>query len=144
MDKLYVAYDVAHVSCHQATPVPQPVLVKEPPASQQVETTPEPVSFELTTTEVPALHAQFDKWVIFSDLHVKGSSIDACEEVLAEVHAAAVRHNAGIIFLGDFWHVRGSLSVELLNRVLKALRLWQQPVIMIPGNHDQVDLNTNL
>lgn len=94
--------------------------------------------FELTTTEVPVLHAQFDKWVIFSDLHVKGSSIDACEEVLAEVHAAAVRRNAGIIFLGDFWHVRGSLSVELLNRVLKALRLWQQPVIMIPGNHDQV------
>ena len=45
---------------------------------------------------------------------------------------------AGIIFLGDFWHVRGSLSVELLNRVLKCLKEWTQPVIMIPGNHDQV------
>ena len=44
---------------------------------------------------------------------------------------------AGIIFLGDFWHVRGSLSVELLNRVLKCLKEWTQPVIMIPGNHDQ-------
>ncbi len=98
----------------------------------------ESLPFVLGTTPVPAMHAQFSKWVIFSDLHVKGSSIDACEEVLAAVHAAALEHNAGIIFLGDFWHVRGSLSVELLNRVLKSLRMWQQPVIMIPGNHDQV------
>jgi hypothetical protein len=30
--------------------------------------------------------------------------------------------------------------VELLNRVLKILNKWKQPVIMIPGNHDQVTL----
>ena len=39
---------------------------------------------------------------------------------------------------GDFWHVRGALCVDLLNRVLTALKQWTQPVIMIPGNHDQV------
>lgn len=76
--------------------------------------------------------------MIFSDLHVKSSSIEVCEEVLLRVHEEAQKRDAGIIFLGDFWHVRGALSVELLNRVLKALRKWEQPVIMIPGNHDQV------
>lgn len=94
--------------------------------------------FTLTHTPTPAMHSKFSQWIIFSDLHVKGSSIEACEEVLAAVHEAALEKNAGILFLGDFWHVRGSLNVELLNRVLKALRKWTQPVIMIPGNHDQV------
>jgi DNA repair exonuclease SbcCD nuclease subunit len=58
--------------------------------------------------------------------------------VLDAVHEAALERGAGIIFLGDFWHVRGDLKVELLNRILKCLRKWSQPVIMIPGNHDQV------
>ena len=40
--------------------------------------------------------------------------------------------------IGDFWHVRGALCVDLLNRVLASLKQWTQPVIMIPGNHDQV------
>lgn len=73
-------------------------------------------------------------------MHVKASSIATCETVLAEVHKSAKERNAGIIFLGDFWHVRGALSVDLLNRVLKSLQEWTQPVIMIPGNHDQVTL----
>lgn len=86
----------------------------------------------------PSIHAQYKKWIIFSDLHVKASSIDTCEQVLDQVHLEAVQRDAGIIFLGDFWHVRGALSVELLNRVLKCFQRWHQPVIMIPGNHDQV------
>ncbi len=86
------------------------------------------------------MHKSTDKWIIFSDLHVKGASIDTCEQVLDAVHAAAKERSAGIVFLGDFWHVRGALSVELLNRVMQALRKWTQPVIMIPGNHDQVTL----
>lgn len=88
----------------------------------------------------PQAHQDCKNWVIFSDLHVKSASIDVCEEVLHQVHQAAVDRNAGVVFLGDFWHVRGSLSVELLNRVLKALGKWTQPVIMIPGNHDQVSI----
>lgn len=90
----------------------------------------------------PEAHSQCRRWIIFSDLHVKGSSIETCEEVLKEVHDVALQKEAGIIFLGDFWHVRGSLSVELLNRVLRSLRLWTQPVIMIPGMY-QFRLNFN-
>jgi metallophosphoesterase superfamily enzyme len=45
---------------------------------------------------------------------------------------------AGIIFLGDFWHSRGALPVELLNMAILELQSWQCPAIFIPGNHDQV------
>ena len=93
-----------------------------------------------THTSLACLPPLPRRWVIFSDLHVKSSSIDSCEEVLAAVHSEAKKRHAGIIFLGDFWHVRGALSVDLLNRVLRALQMWTQPVIMIPGNHDQVRL----
>ena len=85
----------------------------------------------------PALHNDIGNWIIFSDLHVKDSSIDTCEAVLDEVQRVAFEKHAGIIFLGDFWHVRGTLSVNLLNRVLARLKAWTQPVIFIPGNHDQ-------
>jgi len=78
------------------------------------------------------------KWIIFSDLHVKLSSIETCEEVLDLVSQEAIKREAGIIFLGDFWHVRGALNVELLNRIMRSLNKWTSPVIMIPGNHDQV------
>jgi DNA repair exonuclease SbcCD nuclease subunit len=86
----------------------------------------------------PLMHQSTDKWIVFSDLHVKPSSVDTREEVLAKVHEEAVARGAGIIFLGDFWHVRGVLNVDLLNRVLRSLEKWTKPVIMIPGNHDQV------
>jgi hypothetical protein len=81
-----------------------------------------------------------DRWLVFSDLHVKASSMDVCEEVLRRVNAEAAARNAGVIFLGDLWHIRGTLSVELLNRVMGAFSEWTQPVVMIPGNHDQVSL----
>ena len=86
----------------------------------------------------PKIHENTFKWIIFSDLHVKDSSIETCEQVLQHINDVAVEEKAGIIFLGDFWHVRGSLNVELLNRVLRSLMKWTQPVILIPGNHDQV------
>jgi hypothetical protein len=96
--------------------------------------------FKLNVIDPPATHTTVEHWVIFSDLHVKSASIEICEEVLDRVHAEAVERQAGIIFLGDFWHVRGALSVDLLNRILSRLSKWKQPVIMIPGNHDQVTL----
>ncbi len=81
------------------------------------------------------------RWVVFSDIHVSHGTLAVCEEVLARTHAEARARGAGILFLGDFWHVRGSLRVEQLNRVLQSLRLWgDTPCIMIPGNHDQVDV----
>ena len=39
---------------------------------------------------------------------------------------------------GDFWHARGSLPVEPLNAVLRVLRTWTSPTLMLVGNHDQV------
>lgn len=39
---------------------------------------------------------------------------------------------------GDFWHVRGMLPVNPLNRVLEEFREWKQPTLMLVGNHDQV------
>ena len=80
-----------------------------------------------------SLYLSVKKWIIFSDLHVRGSSIDCCEDVLNGVHLEARNRHAGIIFLGDFWHVRGAVSVELLNRVLQCLKRWEVPVILIPG-----------
>ena len=125
------------------------------PQHAQPSTTPDDTSpYQLRCIDTPPLHASVRRWVIFSDLHVKSSSITVCEEVLRNVHEAAVSREAGVIFLGDFWHVRGALSVDLLNRVLNELSKWKQPVIMIPGcgfavdmilliavgNHDQVTL----
>jgi len=101
-------------------------------SSQQQQQT----SYNIPIIEAPLLHQSYQNWIIFSDLHVKSSSIDTCEQVLHDVHEDAIKRNAGIIFLGDFWHVRGTLSVELLNRVLKELNKWTQPVIMIPGKYD--------
>ena len=83
-----------------------------------------PSSFNIAKVVAPEGHERTRSWIIFSDLHVKSSSIDTCEQVLDRVHAEAVKQNAGIIFLGDFWHVRGALNVELLNRVMKCLRRY--------------------
>ena len=82
----------------------------------------------------------FDKWVIFTDLHCAPSSLDTCLKVLERVHELAVQHNAGVLFLGDFWHTRGTLRVDVLNDVLAQFATWTVPLIMIPGNHDQVTL----
>ena len=49
----------------------------------------------------PQLHLTYQNWIIFSDLHVKSSSIEICEEVLRTIHEDAVKRDAGIIFLGN-------------------------------------------
>lgn len=85
-------------------------------------------------------HASFEKWAVFTDLHCSPATLDTCLEVLDRVHAVAVQHGAGVLFLGDFWHHRGTLRVDCLNAVLKALQGWTVPMVMIPGNHDQVTL----
>lgn len=84
--------------------------------------------------------AQYDKWVMFTDLHCAPSSLSTCLKVLEAVHEEAKKQNAGILFLGDFWHHRGTVRVDCLNAVLNELSDWEQPCIMIPGNHDQVSL----
>jgi len=84
-----------------------------------------------------AAAARVSGWVVFSDLHVSEETCDTCIQVLAEVHAAAVRRGAGILFLGDFWHAKEALPVGPLNRVLAEVRAWTQPALMLVGNHDQ-------
>lgn len=85
-------------------------------------------------------HASYTKWVIFSDLHVSPASMEMCLEVLDTAHSLALERNAGILFLGDFWHHRGTIRVDCLNAILGQIRTWQVPMILIPGNHDQVTL----
>jgi DNA repair exonuclease SbcCD ATPase subunit/DNA repair exonuclease SbcCD nuclease subunit len=87
-----------------------------------------------------AHHLSFTKWVVFTDLHCAPSSLDTSLKVLDHVHRVAVEEDAGILFLGDWWHHRGTIRVDALNAVLKALSVWTQPLVMIPGNHDQVTL----
>ena len=85
-------------------------------------------------------HSSFDKWVVFTDLHCSTATLNTCLEVLDLVHTAAVQRDAGVLFLGDFWHHRGTLRVDCLNKVLDAFKSWTVPLVMIPGNHDQVTL----
>ena len=87
-----------------------------------------------------AHHLSFTKWVTFTDLHCSPSTLDTCLAVLDYVHQVAVERNAGILFLGDWWHHRGTIRVDILNAVLASLKSWTQPMVMIPGNHDQVTL----
>lgn len=88
--------------------------------------------------EQVAYFSTFEQWVVFTDLHCSPGTLDTCLQVLDVVHAEAVERRAGIVFLGDWWHVRGSLRVDNLNAVLDALKHWTQPMLLIPGNHDQV------
>ncbi|PRW45242.1 ABC transporter (ISS) isoform C [Chlorella sorokiniana] len=80
------------------------------------------------------------QWVAFSDLHVSHKNRATTLAVLERVHEEAARRGAGILFLGDFWHTRGTLPVEPLNEVVQELAGWRQPTLMLPGNHDQVSL----
>ena len=134
----YIAYFYRH-HLHVAGSL-QLKSPQEEPRLNEKETTCDAQTIHLPNVDVPEMHKACKNWILFSDLHVKSSTIDCCESVLALVHEAAVKRDAGIIFLGDFWHIRGSLNVELLNRVLSSLGKWTQPVVMIPGNHDQVTL----
>ncbi len=83
-----------------------------------------------------------DRWVVFSDLHVRQQSLPTCLAVLRTVKAEAAARDAGVICLGDFWHAGALLSTRQLNAVLAELSSWcadgaGPPVLMIPGNHDQ-------
>jgi DNA repair exonuclease SbcCD nuclease subunit len=87
-----------------------------------------------------AHHSKYKKWVVFTDLHCSPATLQTSMQVLDVVHSTALQCNAGVLFLGDFWHHRGTLRVDCLNAVLKALEAWEVPMVMIPGNHDQISL----
>eukprot|EP00804_Cyclotella_cryptica_P015235 CCRYP_005366-RB/>CCRYP_005366-RB protein AED:0.05 eAED:0.05 QI:0/0.66/0.57/1/0.5/0.28/7/3820/860 len=89
--------------------------------------------------QIISCHSTYNRWVVFSDLHVMPSTLSTCLQVLEFVHRTAIARQAGIIFLGDFWHHRGFVRVDCLNAVLEAMSHWRVPCIMIPGNHDQIN-----
>ena len=91
----------------------------------------------------PRVSARFRamrRWVCFSDLHLTAASQSVAMEVLERVHAEAAARDAGVLFLGDFWHHRGKLPVEPLNAAVEAFVAWRRPTIMLTGNHDQVSI----
>ena len=85
-----------------------------------------------------------DKWVVFSDLHASRKTKNTIIETLNVVHRIAKERNTGIVFLGDFWHHRGALPVDVLTEVLQTLSTWTQPCVMLVGNHDQVNASGTL
>ncbi len=74
---------------------------------------------------------KYKKWVMFTDLHCSPASLNTCLHVLEKVYKVAKEREAGVLFLGDFWHHRGTVRVDCLNAVLKALSQWDVPMIMV-------------
>ncbi len=84
------------------------------------------------------------RMLLFSDLHLRPDTRDACGAVLDGIRDALVAspHDV-LLFLGDWWHVRYSLPIELFNWATEHVRslsacvpeLW-----IVPGNHDQIDV----
>lgn len=82
--------------------------------------------------------------ILFSDLHLKPESAETCFEVLDAVLQLACASDRCVAFLGDFWHVRYALPVDLLNRVSDELERWlaeDVDIHLLPGNHDQIDVH---
>ena len=131
---------VAALEEHEEELVEMPTIVDLDDALQGRANPAEPSAISDIELSQASHHAKYDKWIVFSDLHCSPSSVATCLDVLSTVHNEAIKHNAGIIFLGDFWHHRGTVRIDTLNAVLRALSSWTVPLIMIPGNHDQVTL----
>jgi DNA repair exonuclease SbcCD nuclease subunit len=84
--------------------------------------------------------------IIFSDLHLCEDSADTVfNEVLPGIELAALeRKDWEIAFLGDFWHIRYRVPVLLQNMVGSVFWRWRKAgltVRLLPGNHDQVDID---
>jgi len=81
--------------------------------------------------------------VIFSDLHLRRETADICDRVLDFVGERAGQ-SGHIVFTGDFYMVRYQLDVRLQNMVKGHLDTWREQGIevdIVPGNHDQVDVD---
>ncbi len=83
--------------------------------------------------------------LLFSDLHLKPESADTCLAVLRSLEILAEkRGHQQIACLGDVFHVRYALPIEILNGLDKELRRWAKAgieALFLPGNHDSVDVN---
>ncbi len=121
--------------------VPPPTTIFDLDAAvQQLQSDPPLHQRDLEYLKHVSHHMSYEKWVVFTDLHCYSETLNTTLKVLDHVHELAITRNAGVLFLGDWWHHRGTLRVDCLNAVLNSLKNWTVPMVMIPGNHDQVTL----
>jgi DNA repair exonuclease SbcCD ATPase subunit len=78
--------------------------------------------------------------LVFTDLHLDGTTLDRALAVLDRVGELAEEHDAKPVCLGDFWNLRGHWMVRHVEEVAKRVEAWR-PSVFIPGNHDQVSLD---
>lgn len=82
--------------------------------------------------------------IIFSDLHLQLKTMDVCDRVLSAIGDKAAELGTNVVFCGDFYMVRYQVDVRLQNLVKSHMDDWRERGIqldMVPGNHDQVDLD---
>lgn len=84
--------------------------------------------------------------ILASDIHIRNTSEDVVfDKVFPGLLEATNEYNDKEIgFLGDIWHFRHEASVRLLNKFLDTLNDWTKEGInvhILPGNHDQIDVN---
>ena len=120
--------------------VVDPRVVRAAPARAVADVGGEGGGATIRASELSPAHSSVERWIVFSDLHVSKRTMETCRRVLERVHAEALKREAGVVFLGDFWHARGAIPVEPLTEALALISSakWTAPTIMIPGNHDQV------
>ena len=81
--------------------------------------------------------------IIFSDLHLREQTADVCFKVLDHLAAVACEDDRHIVCCGDLLHVRYQVGVRILTRFHRTLEDWAAMGIeldLVPGNHDQVDV----
>lgn len=84
--------------------------------------------------------------LILSDLHLREETADTvCDQILPDVRKIAPEDGTQTIaILGDVFHVRYHVSVRLLLRLRDELNRGGEAglsYIIIPGNHDQIDVH---
>ena len=96
------------------------------------------------TLKLPELKPAEWRYILFSDLHVCGKTIDRALVLLDRVRETALHYQCSVICLGDFWDQRAALAVRHLDLIQREFEKWGQQgveLIIVPGNHDQVSLD---
>lgn len=82
--------------------------------------------------------------ILTGDIHLRPESADTVFAALDAIYKLAEKGDKRVAILGDVWHVRYALPVELLNRLFTFLEAWSArdvETFIIPGNHDQITVN---
>ncbi len=81
--------------------------------------------------------------LVTADLHLREESAEVVlGEVLPGLFDLARELDQNMVaILGDLWHLRHQVSVGLLNAVRDQFKRCGVKVLLLPGNHDQVDVH---